>query len=125
MRKLFAIALLALLGLPFAAPLLAATTMSASTLPACCRRDGRHHCMAMMTEAGSATVSVRAPRESCPYCPAQAAVPHLPHFGLAASQAIFASVVNHPSVHAQTASQQRVSQDRARQKRGPPDSLQG
>lgn len=124
LRKLLAIALLALFGLPFAAPLLADTATSAATLPACCRRDGRHHCVAMMAEADGATGYVRAPRSQCPYCPAQAVAPHLPHFGPTTSQAAFAALASHPAIHAQIASQRRVSQDRARQKRGPPHPLQ-
>jgi hypothetical protein len=124
LRKLLAIVLLALFGLPFATPLLAITATSEANLPACCRRDGRHHCMAMMAEAASATRMVRAPRGQCPYCPAQAVAPHLPHFGPATSQAAFASIASHPAVHAQTESQSRISLGRARQKRGPPTSLQ-
>ncbi len=124
MRKLIAMALLALLGLPFAAPLLAMSAEHAERLPACCRKDGKHHCMMSMDELARAmgdAPHMSAPVEHCPYAPTAAMV--MPVSVVAppsAAAAIYAGVVAHPAVVAQTACMRRVAETRSRQKRGPP-----
>ncbi len=59
--------------------------------------------------------------ERCPYCPAGNVGAAHGDFGVvAAGAAIFAGLVSHPSVAAQTESKWRIARDRSRQKRGPP-----
>jgi hypothetical protein len=97
-----------------------------SSLPACCRRGGKHHCASME----------QAHRQQPPSGPAVKAVRQCTNFpqtdGVRAfsnsilvsmSQSFFASIVSHPSVHPQTEARQRVSFSRSCQKRGPPISL--
>jgi hypothetical protein len=123
LRKLLTITLLALLGLPLAQSLFALTARSEANLPACCHRNGKHHCMmskAERSQLASRDPQFRAPAEKCPYDPATVAVIHGSVFVPPTSQAIFAAVIAHPAVVAQTESKLRISRDRSRQKRGPP-----
>jgi len=126
LRKLLVITLLALLGLPFVPPLLALTAKSEANLPACCRRNGKHHCMMSMAERSkraSRDPQFTSPVEKCPYCPAAVAVTHGSTFVPPLTQAIFAGLVAHPAITAQTESKLRISLNRSRQKRGPPVSF--
>jgi hypothetical protein len=126
LRRLLSILLLAVFGLPFVSPLLAMTAKSESNLPACCRRNGTHHCVMSLGEraqSGDRTPHFGAPVEKCPYCPATIAVVHGDTFGPPPSQAIFAGLIAHPVVAAQTESKLRISRNRSRQKRGPPATI--
>lgn len=123
LRKLISILLLAIFGLPVVPQLLAATVKSGSNLPACCRRNGKHHCMlsaAAKYEGASAKPAFSAPLDKCPYAPAAISVSPHSTIGVSKSCVIYAEVVSHPSVHPQTESKRRISQDRSRTKRGPP-----
>jgi hypothetical protein len=118
-RRLLAISLLLLFSFLLVSPLLASDAVDAR-LPACCRRAGKHHC-AMLSDAGSQQgKSVSIVAEKCPCSPAIPAVFHLSAFAPPADDALFAGLVSHPAIHAQTEAQYRISFDRARQKRGPP-----
>lgn len=130
MRRLLGFLLLATVGLPLWAPLLALGQPPGASLPACCRRDGKHHCamgMAAMGESASAAEQVpawKAPRERCPFCPGSVSAAYHHEVGSTAStQPAFAYVAAHPLGPIQTESKRRVSRDRSRQKRGPPFSL--
>ena len=126
-RRLLAIAIVLILGLPAVSPLFALTGAGDPNLPACCRRDGKHHCMGMaemssaiastQTQASTATLT-----ERCPF--GSRSLPGTPHpdWTLRTSAAIFAGIVAHPSVSPQTESKRRISADRSRQKRGPPSN---
>jgi hypothetical protein len=123
MRRLITISLLAMLGLQFVLPLLALTARSETNLPACCRRNGRHHCMMGMAERGQHTSrdpQFTSPPPKCPYRPAAVVVTHGNAFAPPLAHAIFASLGAHPAITAQTESKLRISVDRSRQKRGPP-----
>jgi hypothetical protein len=127
LRKALTIALLAIFGMPLFAPLVASAALGEANLPACCRRNGKHHCSMNLTgDLRSAGVSMgqapawRAPLGHCPYYPAQTAVSPVSFLAVPAAPAIFAEVVSHPALHAQTESKWRISRDRTRQKRGPP-----
>jgi hypothetical protein len=75
MRRTVASLLLGLVSFPLIAPLLLADTDS--DLPACCRRDGKHHCSMGLGSVGSAETSmtdressgpaVNPIRPKCPY----------------------------------------------------------
>ena len=122
LRRLLSILLLAVLGLPVVSPLFAQSTTEGVRLPACCRRDGKHHCMGGMADRGNLTRGeiFTAPVEKCPYCPFGVFVTHDQLFALPAEDAVFASLVSHPSGVVQTESRRRIPRDRSRQKRGPP-----
>jgi hypothetical protein len=121
-RRLLAISLLFLFSLPLISPLLGDGVAEAS-LPACCRRSGKHHCE--MPDASTATSrsGAGAVQEKCPYAPAAPAILILPSFTPSTAAAIFAGITSHPAIAAQAEAQLRISFDRARQKRGPPALL--
>jgi hypothetical protein len=129
-RKLLSILLLAFVGLPAISPFFASTTQDEASLPACCRRNGKHHCMMSMGErqklADSQGPQFAAPMDKCPYCPSMATlVTGSSLFLPPSANAGFAGLVSHPAGIAQTESKLRISRTRSRQKRGPPvvDSL--
>ncbi len=123
LRKILSILLLAVFGLPVVSPLFALSRNGATRLPACCRRDGKHHCMAGIPERGQLTgrpAQVSAPADKCPYCPSGPVATHNELLAAPIGNAVFASLVGHSSGVAQTESMRRISRDRSRQKRGPP-----
>jgi hypothetical protein len=120
-RRLLAISLLMLFGLPFALPFFGEKAAEAS-LPVCCRRDGKHRC-AMATMDPSQGSSMRTIGEKCPYSIAPPAILVLPTFTPSIAASVFAGITQHPAVAAQAEAQRRVSFDRTRQKRGPPTEI--
>ncbi len=68
-RRLIALTLLALFGLPFATSLLAMSPKHGGDTPLCCRRAGRHHCTGMdgRGTARDGEASLSAPAGTCPY----------------------------------------------------------
>jgi len=125
-RKLIAIVLLAVFGLPVASSLFALTPRSEAGLPACCRRNGKHHCMMDMADrnqVSSAKPIFSAPPAKCPYCPAAILSSHRSVDYMPPSKnMIYAGLVSHPAGVVQTECQQRISRYRAHGKRGPPGS---
>jgi hypothetical protein len=125
-RRFLAIALLVAFGLPFASPLFALSGDSDANMPVCCRRNGKHHCMLSAAERAllaSEGPEFRMPVMHCPYGPA--AVVAVRDHGAAptTAQAVYAGLMAHPAVFAQTESKLRMAQARSRQKRGPPTSF--
>jgi hypothetical protein len=116
-RRMLAIPLLIVFMLPFTLPLFGANAAQAE-VPACCRRNGKHHCMMRLDD--SQGTSMRTIGEKCPYSVAPPAILVLPSFAPSISASIFAGVMRHPAAAPQTEAQQRISFDRSRQKRGPP-----
>jgi hypothetical protein len=114
--RFIAIALLLVFAGDTALPALLAD--SESSLPACCRRDGKHHCA--MMEKETAGPSWRTVTRKCPLFPKsavafftdQAAPPAASHFA--------GWIASHPVNKAQTEVLYRISHSRTRQKRGPP-----
>ncbi len=124
--------LLALYLLPAASPLFAMGDDAADAgVPACCRRNGKHHCMMSMAERAQSaeTQGPRGPQlgtmqEKCPYCPAAMSV--LPHFevgGVPLAGLAWVRWYAHPLGRVQTECRRRLARDRARQKRGPPTNF--
>lgn len=119
MRRALASLLLALFSFPLIVPMLRAD--AASSLPACCRRNGEHHCAMPDHSSGSA---LRASQPRCPLFPkaGAAAVSFNPVVLSAAPQAGEPSLVFSPA----TKSNHNIPQITLRgsvQKRGPPSSL--
>ncbi len=125
MRRILAISLLLLFALPAIAPLFALGSNSDANLPACCRRNGKHHCsMSMeMARALSSTTQAAAQPMKCPLYPRALTMAQHRDLSLHAAALIFAEAVAHPAIHLQTEARARVARDCARQKRGPPDSF--
>lgn len=114
---MLAIPLLILFMLPFALPFLGASAEAAS-VPACCRRNGKHHCMMKLDATRRSSTSIVG--EPCPYSSQQPAILVPPSFAPSTSASVFAGITRHPAAAPQAEAQQRISFDRSRQKRGPP-----
>ena len=124
MRRLLSILLLAVLLLPLGTPLLALGGAGDAGLPACCRRNGVHHCAMSVPGRAQLAASTRqwsTPPQHCPFrtlalAPSQSSpfTPATPADGL------FSAVLTHPSGIAQTQSRRRIARERSRHKRGPP-----
>ena len=121
-RTLSAILLTIVMGLPMAAPLFASGEKS---LPACCRRDGKHRCMgkSMLQMDVGTSPAISSAQTMCPHFPKVLAVNSHSQLGLYTSTAVFAGIVSHPALSPQTQSNYRVSLLRSHQKRGPPLSF--
>jgi hypothetical protein len=124
-RRLISITFLLLFSLPLISPVLAITAVSDANLPACCRRNGAHHCNMNMQQAESSGpgVSLSAIPQRCPAYPAVVTQVRHGDLSVHAASIIFAEIVSHPSVKTQTQARARVALDRSRQKRGPPTDL--
>jgi hypothetical protein len=95
-----------------------------SGLPACCRRDGAHHCaMVEMDQAADARVSVTALKTKCPWFPKSGLVLPQGGWALAASvrTRVFWAASPAPEAPSQTAA--RGTALRVSHLRGPPSLL--
>ena len=123
LRKLLSILLLVAFWLPLAIPLLATGGDSMANVPACCRKNGTHHCIMSLSEKQRTSQDetyLIAPRDKCPYCPGAIPANQQTPYVTAKATSLKVSVAAHPSGVAQTESKRRISLDRSRQKRGPP-----
>ncbi len=125
MRRVPAILLVFLFGFSPIAPALFVEDQS--NLPACCRRDGKHHCDMMdrdMAGAPASGVAIDALRVRCPLFPNGGVM--VPEYGpavLAAFQTAGISIVSQIADRAQAVTGYRVAPNRSHRKRGPPTLL--
>jgi hypothetical protein len=120
MRRALAIILLAGFSFPLIAPLFASGPSEAS-LPACCRRNGKHHCMMTSAMTGETSSRDRSVAEKCPYSPLAGLALMLPHALAAAHRPIAAAGSAGQAAAVRDAlAGYRISADRTRRKRGPP-----
>jgi hypothetical protein len=127
-RRLLSITLLLLFSLPLISPVLALAASSDANLPACCRRNGAHHCIMKMHQAessgrGTQGTTFSAIPQTCPAYPAIVTSVRHGELSFYTASPIFAEIVSHPSVKAQTQARARAALDRSRQQRGPPTGL--
>ena len=124
MQRLLAFLLLAVFGFWTAAPLMMADPSDLS-LPACCRRNGLHHCsMSRRCGAQDQGPALRNIAAVCPYCPQTGVSCDYTRTVLPApARTFFAEVLSHPAVRPQSEAQHRISFARSCQKRGPPSFL--
>lgn len=121
-RRGLAISMLLLFSFSLISPLFASDA-GETILPACCRRGGKHHCALSSESLSTHGKGFGIIAEKCPFTPAIPAIAHFSAIAPPLGHAVFAGLVSHPSVHAQTAAQYRISFDRSRQKRGPPSLI--
>jgi hypothetical protein len=123
-RRLLAISLLLLFGFPLISPLFALTANAEMNLPACCRRNGAHHCSMSLAErgllAGQPGAKTPVVGERCAYLPK--ALPGFSNssFALDTSSSVFAEVVARPAIVPQMGVKRRSLRSRSSLKRGPP-----
>ena len=119
MRRLLAILLLCLFGLPMASQLYAATADQDAGLQACCRRNGAHHCSRTQHQSSHET-QVTALRETCPAYPATTTSIRHNDASLLRPSPLFSS---HPVFSAEmleSVTSPRAALDQSRHERGPP-----
>jgi hypothetical protein len=117
MRRSLAFLLAIVISWLLVLPVFAVST--AAKLPACCRKNGKHHCQ-MMETSSRADDSLSALKEKCPCFPQASPANHVETFRPATRQAVFAGLVSHPACSPQTEAGYRASYYRSKQKRGPP-----
>jgi hypothetical protein len=121
MRRILAISLFAVLAMPVVMPLAFTPVDGDSFLPACCRRDGKHHCaMLAMPRMQSQQLAFSSQSAPCPYRSSKITLAHAFGFYPPAGFAFYAKVIEHPSIQQQTNARRVVSLARCHQKRGPP-----
>ena len=123
MVRATAVAVLMFLALPLCLPL--AQLRSESSLPACCRRNGKHHCASMVrfrssnqdqpTEPGFRSTTHPCPYRSMLFAPLASHAAAVPPRSSSWTQ-----LVAYPAVIVQTVLQARISEARSHPKRGPP-----
>jgi hypothetical protein len=119
MRRSTAISLLMLFSWTLIAPFFAPD--SHAILPACCRRNGKHHCSArMMGQLAGSQHGFTTVAEKCPYCPLNISSTNSPTYQANAACAFYINFVSYPSYAPQTEAQSRFSFLCSHQKRGPP-----
>lgn len=124
MRRAPAALLLLVLSLPLITPLFA-SGVDESQLPACCRRNGKHHCAMAASEAtlGGIPAGTVVIAEKCPYSPFGCPQLMLPHVFLRSSMGLSARPASISRIAGEAEAGWRISTDRARHKRGPPATL--
>ncbi|MBW4038137.1 MAG: hypothetical protein HIU91_04530 [Acidobacteria bacterium] len=132
LRSLLSILLFAVTILPTVAPMLSMGASAESSLPACCRRDGKHHCamsaderaMLVGEDGASKTLRVSAVCDMYPQGHRALAAVHLSGYVPEMRADRVVGAVREPSAASRAECLRRISFDRSRQKRGPPvDSL--
>jgi len=127
-KRAFASLLLSVLGLPLLVPGWFETV--ASTIPACCRRNGKHHCTAPGDQVpgdstqNASTVGLKAVHPSCPLNPNAGALPSgVTPVILSQTFSIAQVAPSTPLGGARFENLCAPSYDRSSQKRGPPSFL--
>jgi hypothetical protein len=119
MRRILATSLMMMFSWMLIAPFFAPD--ADATLPSCCRRNGKHHCMVRtMEDLSGRQRGVTNVSEKCPYFPVSSVAVHAPTYSPGNAEAFFAEVLSHPALAPQAEALQRISFTRSRQKRGPP-----
>ena len=119
LRRITGVLLLVLLTSPLVTPLFARNPQT--DLPACCRRNGKHHCMGHMQMPGSGEAQFRSAAMKCPMFPVKLATPgHSSQILPGSAQYFYGAIVSHPAIQAQAEISYRICWSRSQQKRGPP-----
>jgi hypothetical protein len=125
-RRFISISLLLLFTLPLVSPLFAASTADAS-VPVCCRRDGRHHCMLSLaaphSSSGDTGTRIASLHERCPYNLTAPLAINLSFVPDEILTTISAGSVGTSACPAETEVCVRSCFNRSHQKRGPPSLL--
>ncbi len=122
MRRLLSITLLLLFSAPLIAPLFALGGTPEANLPACCRKNGSHHCAMSDEQIAALTRGDRLPaaHSICSMFPTAAGLTYHSQLSFASPALFYAEALSHPVQHRQTEAWARVALAGARHKRGPP-----
>jgi hypothetical protein len=124
MRRAIATSLMIFFSWTLIAPLLAPN--AEASLPACCRRNGKHHCTCCMRRIGQRSGNQKGfttVADKCPDCPASIGTVYTPTGKPEATAAFYAEVVFCPALAPQIEARSPISFLRSHPKRGPPTPL--
>lgn len=122
MRRLASISLLAVFMWLLVAP--AFGPDAEANLPACCRRNGKHHCaMRWMAQRDAGFPGLTTVSEKCPCGPAAASAVHSGSYYRSADSSLSAHLSNQPTALRQAEPLLRISLPGGHSKRGPPMPL--
>lgn len=125
LARLLSLVLLAAVGLPTISPALALAQDTDAGLPACCRRNGQHHCTMSMERMAQISRQSSGPQIGavCPCYPRHEIAPvagaHLMAFHVPQRAAAFSAAL---ALAARAETHRRASPERSHHKRGPPSS---
>jgi hypothetical protein len=124
-RRLLALSLLLLFSFPLVSPLFALSTNSDANLPACCRRNGVHHCQMKVQRSNTSAhqTIVTTISTKCPFYPGSAILVRHNDARLHAGTRLLLESVHHTTVKAPTYAPVQIALDTAWQKRGPPSGI--
>jgi hypothetical protein len=118
-RRLLAISLLLLFSLPLIAPLFALQADGGGSLPACCRRNGTHHC-SMQMPGKLQGMQLSAEREKCPAYPKAITFMKRNDLSLQTSTLLLSAALIHPAEEVQADARVQMALYQAQHQRGPP-----
>jgi hypothetical protein len=125
-RRLLALSLLLLFSFPLVSPLFALPTNTDANLPACCRRNGAHHCQMKVVQRSSTSASqivVSTTPTKCPFYPRPATLVQHNNAWLPVGNRLLATFIHRATVKAPAYAYRRIALDAAWQKRGPPTHI--
>ena len=118
MRRIWAALLVATFGITLIGPAVFASAAD-ERLPPCCRSNGKHHCAMARSLGDSSGPAVQVGR--CPLYAADQTIPLQPTAGMVSQpQAVFGTILSHPTPRPRAMALGHVAFDRSCQKRGPP-----
>lgn len=119
MRRILSLVLLVAFGLPVVAPALTLGQDTESSLPACCRRHGVHHCNMQRPLSSAPAIAAH-----CPSFPQPSTAPsQLSSYALLSASRLAISARSSLLITRPTAPMRRISHEFALYKRGPPSRL--
>lgn len=121
MRRAISLSLMLVFSWMLIAPFFAPD--AEASLPSCCRRNGKHHCMMRMMRANIGQRGFTTVSEKCPCCPRGANAVHSTVNRPEPSEQFYAGIACHPAIAPQTEALLRIALLRSHQKRGPPSLL--
>jgi hypothetical protein len=121
-RRLLAITLLILFGLPLITQLFAFTGSGESALPLCCRKNGAHHCMMRIPAPSNGGASI-GNQQHCPAYPAAVAPTRQNELSLTTTFVPRAEHRVHSTETMGSLARAHFLFDRSQQQRGPPSFL--
>jgi hypothetical protein len=127
MRPVLAALLVSVFSFSLIGPALFAS--ADSSVPACCRRDGKHHCAMSGMDQDAAPLSgpaMAASSAKCPYFPKGGALlPHSEAALLTACEAVWTPAAGQATIQLKPDAAYCTAFSRANQKRGPPSLPSG
>src|SRR5487761_892946 len=120
-RRFLAFSMLLLFSFPLVTPLLALSANPDANLPACCRRNGAHHCQMKVERMSTSAhqTAFYANPSKCPFYPRAATLVRHNDAKLHVIAELLVEAVNHFTVKAPSYAYVRIALDTAWQKRGP------